>query len=176
MAQRRQGSFVRRTRSSPRGGSRRTGSLVWRGVASTSRSILAPNSQVAIEILDQVIDDIAGATIMRTIGRVSLQIETLGSRASVYMGIIVVDAEAVAAGGIPDPWADPAAWMWEDAYELISSASAEPANIIHIPLDIRVRRRMPQERNSLLFVFDNLVGSSGSVSAFISVKCLLRIP
>ena len=169
-------SSARPTRGSPRGGARRTGSLVWRGIASTGLVTLGIGTQLILEILDSAIDNIANATIMRILGHVDLRASATNSNLFWRLGVILVSDDAIAVSAVPDPFEDAAAWMYENSGLFSASNINEPQQMTQLPIDIRVKRRMPQEDLSLAMILENMSGSSTSFTYFGYWKVLLRIP
>ena len=174
MTQRPRRSSARRPGPTRRAG--KTASLVWRGLASASISSTSIAGQLAIEIIDPSVDDYADATILRIIGRLTLSPEAINANVMWRYGLVTVEGDAVGAGGIPDPWADATNWMYEDGGWIRTSVVNDPASVVSIPIDVRVNRRLPQERVSLFSVLENLPASTAALASYQVLKVLLRIP
>ena len=151
-------------------------SLVWRGIASTNITALAIGAQTVVEVLDQTIDDIAHGTIMRILGNLTMRAAAANLQIFFRAGLIVVTDDALVAGAVPEPWADPAPWMWEDT-GLFETDSANDGSQYHrLVIDVRVKRRMPQAEHSLVMVLENLAASGTGLDFHLNLKALVRVP
>jgi len=174
MAQRQ--SFSR-SRARSRGGRQRaTGTRVWRGIAATGLIGQAVGNQTIVEVLNPQLDNIANGTIQRILGNYSLRAQASGFQIFWRAGLIVVHGDAFAAGAVPDPWADPAQWMWEDSGYFETDGLSNPAHIQRIRVDVRVKRRMPQDNSHLVFVSEVQSGSGAGMDFHLNLKCLVRVP
>ena len=149
---------------------------MWRGTASTGGTTQVINSQTGLQILDPVSDDIADATIMRIIGTIHMRPLAANAASFYRIGLITLDADAFAAIALPEPWVDPAAWMYETSGELLTDTLLKPDSIHRLHIDVKVMRRMLQQARTLVMIIECLAGSAGAFNWFASFKCLLRIP
>jgi len=168
-------STGRAARSSNRG-SGKTASLVWRGISSAAETVVAADAQAVVEVIDQIVDDVADSTIMRILGRLSIRTGAVDLRLFYRAGLMVVTDDALTAAAVPEPWIDPASFMWEDAGTHLMSNRNDGTQILKLDIDVRVKRRMPQVSNSLAFIIDNLAGSGTTLDFNLNLKVLLRLP
>ena len=150
--------------------------MVWRGIAATAVTNHAIGSQAVIEVLDSIIDDIAGSTIVRILGEIALSPSGAAAHALYRLGLLVVTDDAMEAGAVPEPWNDSVSWMWEVAGRLLTDVLNKPDAVYRIPVDVRVARRLPQDGMSLVLVIDCPATSGAGFSAITNLKCLCRIP
>ena len=170
-------STGRGARSFRRGGRpARTASLLWRGIASTGLTTVNAGVQAVVEILDTSLDDIADSTIMRILGSLTMKCGAPNQNVFWRGGLFVMTDDAFIAGGNPEPWLDPVQWMWEDAGWLTTTNTSDVSQMARVPVDVRVRRRMPKSNQSLAFIIDNLAGSGTTLQFHVNLKCLCRVP
>ena len=131
---------------------------------------------MVVEVVDQTIDDVPSGTIVRTIGSLTLRALTAAQSVFFRAGLIIVTDDALQAGAVPDPWVDPASWMWEHADMLRVSNSDSGSQYMRLAIDVKVQRRLPQIENSLAMVFDNSSFSGASFEFFLNLKVLVRVP
>ena len=86
-----------------------------------------------------------------------------------------MNEDQVSAGAVPDPWADPANWMFEKAGWVHSSVLQDQAQTVHVPIDVKTQRRLPQADRSLVAIFENNSNSAISVEYFLSAKVLVLL-
>jgi len=89
---------------------------------------------------------------------------------------MMVGEDASAAGAFPEPWVDPAAFMYEEAGFTRTAVLNDPASMVRLQIDVRVRRRILQEHFGLWFIIQNLVGSGGAMDQSFNLKALVRTP
>ena len=154
----------------------RTASLVWAGISASQLTNVVAGSKTLVEIVDQTADDIAGATLIRTIGSLTIVPGAVSGNVFFRAGIMIMNDDAVGSGVSPGPWVDPASWMWEASDVVRCSDLFDNAQFWRASIDIRVKRRMPQLENSLVFIIDNLAGSATSLNFALNIKALLRVP
>ena len=94
---------------------RRVASLLWRGLASTTLTTVGIGGQLVLEIVDQIIDGVADSTIERIIGAIKINPAANALNVFYRLGLVLVSDDAMSAGAVPDPFADPASWMWEQS-------------------------------------------------------------
>ena len=149
---------------------------MWRGLASTVLTTVSVGSQLVLEIVDQIIDGVPDSTIERIVGAIKINPAANALNVFYRTGLVVVTDDAMAAGAVPDPFADPASWLWESSGALITDSTTKPDSGVVIPIDVRSRRRLRQEDMSLAFVIENLAGSGADMTIFQHLKVLLRVP
>ena len=157
---------------SPRG---RTGRLLWAGVAATAISALGIGNQSGLSIVDPVTDAFSvGSTIRRIRGFVTLRGQAEGLNILWRMGVITMGDDAFVAGAFPDPWADPAQWMYENAGRI--EGDVVNRGTTRLDIDIKVSRRLPEAHTRLVVILENLAGSADVLEHFQSWKALLWVP
>ena len=161
-----------------RGSGRRGGSLrrsrEWFGVASTANAGQSAGTQSTLVIVQPSIDLTANdGTVVRIVGDFLLRCSAAALDAFYRLGIIVVDEDARVAGAVPDPWTDPAAWMWERTGWLYTSNVADITQAERFHVDIKTGRKLPQSHSALILVIENLSGSTTGFDYFVGLKALV---
>jgi len=137
---------------------------------------------VGAQSLDELIDpDIAGdlalssgGTLKRTLGTVTVR--ALTDNLDVYFryGIIVLNDDAVDAAAVPDPWADPANWLYEKSGWISHTNNNDSAQWLRFEIDVKGQRKLPQAARSVVTIMENLSGSASSLEYFQAIKVLVQ--
>lgn len=159
-----------------RGFRRDTRNLQWVRNAS-SVAIPASTAAVLFNIttdLDTKLDrNVNNYTVERVLGNLQLSVPastTPGRSYHAFLGMAIVEDDAVAAGAVPEPYGDPISWLWTAGPRCFAGASvpasyaspAEPHDLTQIVLDVRSKRRIRQSNQSLVLVgyHDNGLGTN----------------
>ena len=119
-------------------------------------------------------DEIKGLTITRLIIDLYLIQLTAGTGASFAGGIYVVEEDAFAAAAMADPGvpADDAGWMWRVlVVPVVTSSVNDSSQFAHLSYDLRAQRKIPGEDYTLVFVLQNLGGTTFNVDGTIRTLC-----
>ncbi len=100
---------------------------------------------------------IKGTTITRQIINIWMKPDTVGEFISGFWGIVIMNADAVAAGGFPeaDDMSDRPDWMVRGQLQGIMSGLSDSAQWSRTELDLRSQRIMRSEEDDLRFIIDN---------------------
>ena len=167
-------SFARRTVGSPRGG--RVANMKWIGTASNNSLSIAVGAQTILEVTNPTADHYSNATIRRILGSLTFNTEFANVNIFFRAGLIVMDGDALSAGAPPDPWADETNWLWEKSGWFRTDVVNSPGSEMRLEVDVRVGRKLPQARASLVLVMENLAGSGNALTWFEVLKVLIRQP
>ena len=135
---------------------------------------LAVGAQTHVIIAQPTPDEfiITNATLVRTLGFLTLKPTAANANVFVRCSIIVAEMDAVVAGVFADPWVDPAPWVWEYTTMLITNSISDPASVVRIPIDSQAKRKFDGSHLGLVFVIDNLAASGTTVNFFLAIKAL----
>ena len=153
--------------------------MIWVGSAFTADAVVAVGAQSVTEIISPSSpgeDIVAGGTIRRMVGELTVAAAAVSQSDFFRFGIITINEDAGDALVIPDPYADPAAWMFERSGWVRTSNIDERQQMYHIAFDTSVMRKLPQLERSLLAIMENEPGSAGNINYFLSIKCLVHVP
>ena len=89
--------------------------------------------------------------------------------------MIVINDDAADALVVPEPWADPAAWLYERTGFFRVSSTNDGAQYDRIYFDGRASRHLRQANRSVVAILDNLAGSGTSLNYMLSAKVLVKI-
>ena len=146
---------------------------LWGGIAANSSGSLAVGAQDVVPILDPAVDvQMESSTLRRLIGFFMLKPSAIDLNVFFRIAIIAADADAVAAGAVPDPWVDNASFLFEMSGHLVTDIGNGPAGILRKEVDTRVMRKLPQGRTQLIRILENLAGSGTPLVNFDAWKAL----
>ena len=169
-----------------RSGSRsgpRVGRFQWAATFSTSESTLASGAQVKGVLLDPSgaaagDEESHGSTVYRILGDIYFRTAAVGLAPLFEAGIIDINEDASAASVFPEPWDDPARWVWlkqAPCTETVTTFDLRPWD--HWPVDVRRKIKLPQAQRELIIVFANRgTGDSASVEFYFSLHTLIWVP
>ena len=123
----------------------------------------------------QVVSDILGfftiaekrnvGTILRILGQFYYGATATGQHCYGRWGIHQVTDDALVALAVPDPRGDATAgWLANNNYYVRDSGAGGPLELNRVDLDLRGKRRLDGERQTLAFVIDSNPGSDGTLS------------
>jgi len=118
-----------------------------------------------------------GTTVTRMIVTVRSRPDTIAQDVNLAWGIVVVNADARAAGAFPDPedLGDRAGWLVRGDQLGKSANLSESSQWVITELDLRSQRILRSEQDELHLVVKNYAGATGlEWSAFIRV--LMKLP
>ena len=93
-------------------------------------------------------------------------------------GIIDINEDAAAANVYPDPWDDPARWVWLKQ----TPCTEHKTGFLfehwdHWPVDVRRKIRLEQAQRELVIVFANRgSGDASSIEFYFSLHTLIWVP
>ena len=169
-----------------RSGSRsgpRVGRFQWAATFSTSESNLANGAQVKGVLLDPSgaaagDEESHGATVYRILGDVYFRAATIGLSPLFEAGIIDLNEDASAASVFPEPWDDPARWVWlkqTPCTERLSDVGTRPWD--HWGVDVRRKIKLLQAQRELVIIFANRgTGDSDMIDFYFSLHTLIWVP
>jgi len=109
---------------------------------------------------------------MRILGTLRINSTDATFSAEGAFGLIMVDGDAFAAGGLPDPLLDPdAPWMYWDRRVFLPPSDSQQ----HLRIDIRARRVWRGNDAELLLIIDNDDATQSLEFAF-GFRILLALP
>ena len=158
-----------------RSAGRRLGRLIWDGLASSSSStVVADGGTTIVGVLPQSLaESMFQSTIRRMLGNVIIKATVLNVATKWRVGIMIVTGDALTAGAVPEPWADPVQWMYERTGSIVSSDLEDGSQFDKFDIDTRVMRKMPQADQSLVIIFESL---TGAFEFFFGLKVLYYSP
>ena len=121
--------------------------------------------------------NIKGATITRIIGQLKLRADSLAQNVDLHYGIVVVNADARAAGAFPDPddLSDRPDWMVRGLLQTVQASLSDSTQWDVAKFDLRAQRILRSEEDELHLILT--AGATGFIlewSAFFRV--LVRLP
>ena len=149
------------------------------GSAFTSLAAVAIGAQSVTEVISPSSsgeDITAGGTIRRMVGQVTVWPGAINQDVYWRFGIITLNEDAGDALVIPEPYADPASWMYERSSWTSTSSIQDSAQFQRFEFDTAVMRKMPQLERSLIGIMENLAGSGTTVNYFLAIKVLVHVP
>ncbi len=120
---------------------------------------------------------IKGATVTRMLIDLRLRAESVAQLVEVAYGIVVMNSDAVAAGGFPDAddLSDRADWLVRGRLQTIQASLSDSSQWDRVRLDIRTQRILRSEEDEVRMVFDaNSSGFTLVIDAY--VRLLMRMP
>ena len=122
--------------------------------------------------------NIKGATITRMIIDLTIRADSVAQIVTGMWGILVMNADARAAGVFPDPAdvTDRAGWMIRGRGETIQSDLSDASQWDRRQLDIRSQRVLRTEEDELQFIIDNISGGGRIIQYGIFIRVLVRLP
>ena len=159
-------------RSRPRrGGGRRRNSLwVWDSVAVTT---LAAGAAAFVQLTNDIDDDVlAGMTIVRSLGDVTMRCTGADQDVLPTWGITLVTLDVIAATALPDLGSDETRWLLRAGTWLRRDIDAG-LNVEHFPFDVRGKLRLPGREYEVVFIMENSPSSGGSLEFSIAMRTLL---
>ena len=112
-------------------------------------------------------------TIIRIVGSIKWHPTVVNLDVFARFGLVVMDEDARSAGAVPDPWADPTQWLWEETDWMIVDSVQESHQFNRFDLNIRAMRKLPEFRSSLVLVVENLAASGAILAYFLGIKVLV---
>ena len=176
------GAQRRGRRSGSRSGPR-VGRFQWAATFSTSESSLANGAQVKGVLLDPSgtsagDEESHGSTVHRILGDVYFRANTVNRAPLFEAGIIDINEDASAASVFPEPWDDPARWVWLKASpctEISTLADIRPWD--HWAVDVKRKIRLEQSQRELIMIFANRGTSDPStIEFYFSLHTLIWVP
>ena len=130
-------------------------------------------------LLGSNLNEIKGSTITRIIMNMNCRSDTLGVQKFLYWGLAIVTADALSAGGLPDPNVESDAFDWLGRGVLITGAVKLPTEFgpdVTEKLDLRSQRLFRSEDVTLqLIVADSGSGAGGQFFSHLT-RCLVKLP
>ena len=117
-----------------------------------------------------------GGTVERILGHLSVRALTTGQNLVYNFGIITLNDDATDALAVPEPWIDPANWLYEWSDWLIVDSVTDSAQMSRVRVDGRAKRKLPQLTRSVIAVMDNRSLSGTSLAYYFSGKVLVSLP
>lgn len=129
---------------------------------------------------------LANYTVERVVGSIQMSApagSTAYDSAHVFLGLCVLENDAIGAGAIPEPFTDEVPWLWTWGVQLFvpDNPSATLATLL-IPdhaaapyLDIRQQRRVTGYNHSLILCGYDDSGISGALNISFQARSLFRI-
>ena len=178
-----QGARRRGRRSGSRVGPR-VGRFQWAATFSTSESSLASGAQVSADLLNPSgaaagDEESHGSTVYRILGDIYFRSLT-NLRAPLFeAGIIDINEDASAASVFPEPWDDPARWVWlkqAPTTEVTSNVDlVKPWD--HWAVDVRRKIKLLQAQRELIIIFANRsTGDVSTIEFYFSLHTLIWVP
>ena len=149
---------------------------LWHGVVSNSPITVAAAGTSVTPIIDtSVAGDVlvGGATIVRVIGNVEAQVVSNNLDGFFRAGIITLNEDAIGDLATPDPWVDPANWMWEKSGWIRAINLNDGTHNVRFDIDVKVSRKMLQAARELAFIFVNLTASGTALKIMLAIKALV---
>ena len=116
-----------------------------------------------------------GATVTRIIGKMHFNTTVVTNLHSVHYGITLVNADALAAGSLPEADAvDDADWLYHSYAEFKSDSVPDMSQNAVVVFDVRSQRVIRAGQDRLLMIFDNSAGETLNRSHMI--RTLVRLP
>ena len=169
-----------------RSGSRsgpRVGRFQWAATFSTSESTLATGAQLKGVLLDPSgsaagDEESHGATVYRILGDVYFRSASVNLAPLFEAGIIDINEDASAASVFPEPWDDPARWVWLKQTPCTErTTGAVFREWGHWPVDVRRKIKLLQAQRELVMIFANRgSGDVGSIEFYFSLHTLIWVP
>ena len=176
-----------RRRQVRRSGSRsgpRVGRFQWAATFSTSESSLANGAQVKGVLLDPSgaaagDEESHGATVYRILGDIYFRPASASVAPLFEAGIIDINEDASAASVFPEPWDDPARWVWLKGAPCTERTSS--TNILktwdHWLVDVRRKIKLLQAQRELVVIFANRgTGDSDAIQFYFYLHTLIWVP
>ena len=120
--------------------------------------------------------NLKGATITRLIIDFALSASSVGQRSEVFWGIVLMNADARAAGAFPDAddFTDRADWMVRVRSEVSQLDLTDSSQWDRRRLDLKSQRIIHSEEDELQFIIDSVSAFSCIWTLF--VRALVRLP
>ena len=119
---------------------------------------------------------ILGSTITRNIIDVRLRASAVAQLVVVHWGIVVMNADARAAGAFPDPEdvSDRADWLVRGKLHTIQASLSDSSQWDRMSLDLRAQRRLHSEEDELQLIWFASGGFTAEFAAYIHT--LIKLP
>ena len=120
-----------------------------------------------------------GATVYRILGDIYFRAVSTARAPLFEAGIIDINEDASAASVFPEPWDDPARWVWLKQTPTIEkpTGAAEFVPWDHWPVDVRRKIKLEQAQRELIIVFANRgTGDVSSINFYFSLHTLIWVP
>ena len=127
-------------------------------------------------ILSQDASPVKGATVTRMLVDLRIQAAGTASRVDMPWGIVLVNADARAAGAFPDPedLADRAGWLARGRLMTVQDSLSDASQWDRVALDLRSQRVMRNEKDELHLLVHNTTTGTLLWAAYIRV--LMKMP
>ena len=158
----------------------RNTNLVW--VRDSSNVIMPASASGVLYNASTRLDTKTGRTVSNwTVERSILDLQltvpagtTPGRSYAAFLGLVVLEDDAVAAGAIPEPFSDTVDWIWiagprvyaDHTVPASYASPGVPHSASHIEVDVRNKRRIKQQGQSLCLVgyHDNNLGANPAIN------------
>jgi len=141
---------------------------------------LAGNAQANLLLYNvtfQASASVKGATITRMIIDLRLQAGSVAQLTEVYWGIILVNADARAAGAFPDAddMSETAGWLARGRMMVVQSDLSDRSQWDEVHMDLRSQRVLRNEKDELHLILDN--GSASFTANWAAmIRVLVKLP
>ena len=112
---------------------------------------------------------------MRMVGDVVVRPASAAGSVFFQFGIITLNDDAADALATPEPWEDPANWLFEKAGFVRMTDVNDGSQYGRFAIDSKSRRRLPQADRSLVAIMRNDSSSSVSLDYYLSIKALVLL-
>ena len=172
----------RRVRRSGSRSGPRVGRFQWAATFSTSESNLANGAQVKGVLLDPSgaaagDEESHGATTYRILGDIYFRSGSVTLAPLFEAGIIDINEDASAASVFPEPWDDPARWVWLKQTPCTERGNNDLRPWDHWAVDVRRKIKLLQAQRELVIIFANRgTGDNGVIDFYFSLHTLIWVP
>ena len=90
-------------------------------------------------------------------------------------GMITLNDDATDALAVPDPWVDPANWLWEWSDLLQTNDLNDGSQYSRVRIDSSAKRKLPQLTRSVVAILENRSISGASLAYYIAAKVLVAL-
>jgi len=145
----------------------------------TGFAVLAAGAQsntLLYNAVGQGTRNIKGATITRVIVDLLVKNDTVAQNNELFWGIVIVNADARAAGAFPDPndMSDRAGWMYRGRILTNASSLTDRAQWAQKQLDLRSQRLLRTEEDELHIIWNNTGATILQFAIF--ARVLVKLP
>ena len=116
-------------------------------------------------------DEKKGATLVRTLIKLSCALTVGGAGGILHFGIAMLGADAIAAAAVPDTdnAGEQPGWMWRDMRVVSTSAINDSTQHVRLDQEIKSKRRWPGQDMDLVLIID-----AGVLTDPVNVDGLIR--
>ena len=115
----------------------------------------------------------------RILGDIYFRTQTVNVAPLFEAGIIDINEDASAASVFPEPWDDPARWVWLKQTPCTERSSGVDSLHLwdHWPVDVKRKIKLVQAQRELVIVFANRSsGDSATIQFYFSLHTLIWVP